>query len=874
MKDLNIFMSLFKGRTDCLGMNQICLKEKLTEDHYRRHVEGFQRIGVYPIVDKEWTTWIACDIDDGDFEKARNIQSRAKHFGLESYIERSKSKGFHVWTFFDEKVKAVKVRLVFEMILEECEFVCELFPKQDLVEDGKYGNFIFLPLFGGNVRQDKTVFVDDVNKIIISQVSELNKIFINKSKILDSIIDENELVRKEDYTSSSPANNASFKPLIKPKPCIEKMKDVGVRAGQRNAASFRLAIYYKQMNLDIDEVINLVSTWNKHNTKPLSLSEIKTTVDSVFKNNYKAFSCEEPTLIEFCDKENCPIIKSHDIKKNIAEGIITMTFRNPEVMLFRKKDYEYRFSNFEFTKSGKFKSSLTLSKDKRMIHRDFINLGMSSNRKRFVDASEDKEVDSDLVKLEDLIRQQIEKETKEKILESKQPYIMTELEKEEGLKFLKNTHNVLSEVIKVTNDMGVVGEETLRLMIYLCFTSRITSEPLSVTVKGESSSGKSFACQNIQKLIPEEGYHFVTRATQNAFYHMAEDGMQHRIIYINELPGSESADYSIRTAQSEGDLILMMPIKDPATGNMETITKKVRGPVGFMITTTQAKGHNENETRNFSIFSDDSPKLTKRIGDITTRKALGEEFKIEENRINLWKNIQRLLNPDFKVIIPYAREVFASFPDSPVRIRRDRERFRCLIEIITILHQYHREQKKHEKSGRTMLLSTLADYHIAKEIAGDVLTWTIFELSPSAEEIWQKILEMNEGHSSMSASEGEPGAEFSFQYKDLAEAMNWKVPKVKKWIYSLIGSSMIEYAEGGAGGRGKASTFRIAKINKNFSSQALGFLPEVRTIFKDHECDKELFYNPFTGEPVDVMNAEAPAGLIPSGIKEEIEWEE
>ncbi len=53
--------------------------------------------------------------------------------------------------------------------------------------------------------------------------------------------------------------------------------------------------------------------------------------------------------------------------------------------------------------------------------------------------------------------------------------------------------------------MGIVGENILRVMVYLCFTSRITEHPLSITVKGESSSGKSFACQLVKKLIPEEG---------------------------------------------------------------------------------------------------------------------------------------------------------------------------------------------------------------------------------------------------------------------------------------------------------------------------------------------------------------------------------
>jgi hypothetical protein len=379
--------------------------------------------------------------------------------------------------------------------------------------------------------------------------------------------------------------------------------------------------------------------------------------------------CEDAVIAPFCDKEKCPLTNAQNRKEQIDAGIITMVFRDPESMVFRKKNYEYRLTNFEFTKSGKFKNSLTLSKDGKIVHKDIVNLGMASNRKRFITAGKDEELDSDLIKIEDLVKKQLEKEEHEKLLAPKQLYIMTEGEKNEAIKFLEATPNLLYHVIDLTNRMGVMGEETLRLMVYLCYTSRILKDPLSMTVKGEASSGKSFSCTNVQRLIPEEGYHFITRATQNAFFHLSEDGMQHRIIYINELQGSESADYSIRTAQSEGDLILMMPIKDPQTGDMETVTKRVKGPVGFLITTTKAQMFDENETRNFSIFSDDSPQLTQAIGDITVRKVLGETFKVDEKELNLWKNIQRLLNPDFKVIIPYAKEVFSSFPDKPVRIR-------------------------------------------------------------------------------------------------------------------------------------------------------------------------------------------------------------
>ena len=872
MAHLTRFIELFSGRRDVYGLQAFCMKEALTKEVFKEHIDGVKRIGVYPLHNGDgsgpggWARWIAADIDDRDFKKAVDIKTRLDLLGIVAYIERSKSKGYHIFSFFNKDIEAFKLRLVYGMVLEQLGIKCELFPKQDEVRDEAFGNFINLPLFGADIHEHKTIFVDDKEEPLITSVTEIEMIQINDVKIIEEIVEMNKLVRRPvalpEHSIAEPVRTGA----LKTPPCVEKIKSNGVKAGQRNEATFRMAVFYKERNIPADDIFNLLIEWNKKNTKsktPIDQQhkEIRNAIESVFRGDYKAFGCGEGVLAEYCNKEECPIVHLSQRKKDIEEGIITMVFRDFDVMVFRQKQYEFRLTSFEFTKGGKFRSSLTLSKDKKIIFKDIVNLDFSASRKRFIKAANDPELDESLIKLQDLVRQTLEKEEKEKLLKPKQLYIMTEQEKEAAIEFLKNTPDILSRVLDVTNRMGVVGEDTLRLMVYLCFTSRTIKEPLSMTVKGESSSGKSFSCQNVQKLIPEEGYHFMTRATQQAFYHMPEDGLQNRIVYINELPGSESADYSIRSAQSEGDLILYLPIKDPATGDMTTVSKRVKGPVGFLVTTTKSGMFDENETRNFAVFSDDSPKLTKSIGNITIRRAMGEEFKVDDSEINLWKNMQRLLSPDFKVLIPYAQEVFETFPDKPVRIRRDRERFRVLLEIITVLHQYHREKKKIKEDGSMGLVSTLADYHIAKIIAESLLTYTIYEMGPASEEIWNNIRAMRDEFEEKVENTGH---DFTFRYKDIAEKMEWGVDKVKKWTLALQKANLIEYSEKTSGGKGKAAIFVLSDRGKTveFSSTALGFLPSIEELYDKYPCDQSLFYNPITGEHVNPAQADSPGGLL------------
>ena len=446
------------------------------------------------------------------------------------------------WMFLEDFIPALEARLVIEMFLKEMEYICEVFPKQDeTTEEHPYGNFIFLPLFGGNIKEGKTVFVDSNNEIIISSVEELSKIKLTPVSVFKDIIELNELKREK--TIITPESQSKPRLLSNSTlPCIERIK-AGIKRGHRNECAFRLSIYLKDRGLAQDEVHTLIEKWNDKNepakdkSRSQTLQELQGVVSSVFKGKYKSYGCESGIILEYCDKETCPIILAQDKKAQIEKGLIVLIFRDPKTMVFRKSNYEYRLTNFDFSKSGKYKCSLTLSnmKEEKIIFKDFVSLDTHTHRERFVKASKDKDVDNDIIKIEDLVRKQLEKEEKEKIAKAKQLYVMTEKEKNEAVRYLENTPHILKDVIALTNQMGIVGEEIIRLMVYLCFTSRILKEPLSITIKGESSSGKSYIPTRVKQLLPEEGVFFITRATANAFYHLPEDGMQHKIIFIEQL---------------------------------------------------------------------------------------------------------------------------------------------------------------------------------------------------------------------------------------------------------------------------------------------------------------------------------------------------
>lgn len=78
--------------------------------HFREHLYGDQEIGTYPVLDNCTARWGCIDIDDDNYDKALEVQQVWDFFHVPSWIERSRSKGFHVWTFCEQWTPAAVLR--------------------------------------------------------------------------------------------------------------------------------------------------------------------------------------------------------------------------------------------------------------------------------------------------------------------------------------------------------------------------------------------------------------------------------------------------------------------------------------------------------------------------------------------------------------------------------------------------------------------------------------------------------------------------------------------------------------------------------------------------------------------------------------------
>lgn len=171
---------------------------------------------------------------------------------------------------------------------------------------------------------------------------------------------------------------------------------------------------------------------------------------------------------------------------------------------------------------------------------------------------------------------------------------------------------LLHNLCLLLDSMGLAGEKDNGCIIYLAVTSRVQRHPICLTVKGESSGGKSYLVERVLTLFPPEAYLALTGMSRQALVY-SDEPLSHRTVVIFERGGMEAADYNIRTLQSEGKIIFETVERDPATNEQHTVRKEKAGPANFIFTTTAPQIHQENETRHWSIFVDESPEQTEAI---------------------------------------------------------------------------------------------------------------------------------------------------------------------------------------------------------------------------------------------------------------------
>ncbi len=236
---VKIFMNVFKGRTDLYakrwisnktgksGYSPVCRNEfsykcekpkvkcnecqfkeliPLTEDVILKHLRGEITIGIYPLLPGDLCNFLAIDFDKKTYEEdVTEFWNICDEFNIPVYVERSRSgNGAHIWIFFEESMPARLARKMGNILLTktmqktslDLDSYDRLFPNQDTMPKGGFGNLISLPFQGESSKNGNTVFVNKYFETEKNQISILSNIKKMKSDEIYAFTDKN---KEDDY---------------------------------------------------------------------------------------------------------------------------------------------------------------------------------------------------------------------------------------------------------------------------------------------------------------------------------------------------------------------------------------------------------------------------------------------------------------------------------------------------------------------------------------------------------------------------------------------------------------------------------------------------------------------------------------------------
>lgn len=407
----------------------------------------------------------------------------------------------------------------------------------------------------------------------------------------------------------------------------------------------------------------------------------------------------------------------------------------------------------------------------------------------------------------------------------------------EALRMGRNA-DLIGELQRDFGRLGIVGEETNRLLLYLAMTSRRMDNPLAVQILSASGAGKSHLQDVVLSLCPEEDLIKLTSLTGQALFYKGEDSLRHKCLAIAEVAGAEGARYALRNLISDRKLVIESTIKNALTGRLETQLNTVHGPTAVFETTTNPDTDAETKSRYLLLSVDESPQQTRAILEAQRHGHTLEGRKRRRAReavIGKHHALQRLLEP-VTVVNPF--EPLLAYGDGAhdngrLALRRDHPKYLNLILAVTFLHQMQRP-RRHDPELGDYIETSLDDIAIANELAHALFGQSLDDLSFPSREALERIAEHVERRAEeakTAGSEKQPAA-VEFSRRELREAFGWSDTRLRVYLRELV---EMEYLAPVSGRNGLRYCYRLLDAGEPGVRRVPG-LKDVETLRQEVQC--------------------------------------
>lgn len=465
---------------------------------------------------------------------------------------------------------------------------------------------------------------------------------------------------------------------------------------------------------------------------------------------------------------------------------------NPDKLVYSTELLEITiWGGVDFGDLSKLKLSLNITPTThKHSFRDEVNLYSNRSKKHFIsDAAEELDLaEGELKSILDAFTKEVEAYR----LEQKESYknrhhqeipLLSPTEKQQAITELQNKE--LVKGLKVAmRQVGLIGEVDNGLLLFLIFLTRDFPHPLHALVHGSSGSGKTNLLKSILKLVPEESKYETTALTENVLFRPPyQDFWKNKILLLEDLDGSYKALLPLREFMSNQSISKFASELNPRSGKYEQIKLEAEGPIVIAGATTKDKVYEDNSNRSFLIHVNESKHHQVQIMDYQNQQAAGLiDLEESEEICQLIQNMQRMLNPEIKVINPFQPSL--KLPEYIFKKLRTNTHYITLIQSITYLHQYQRTIKTNKK-GQPYIETTLEDVQLANELSKQSLLRKSDELSGEERSFFELLKKAVK-----------ESGKATFQSKDIREEYRMHPMKLKRRLDNLQARNYIKKVGG------------------------------------------------------------------------------
>jgi len=401
-------------------------------------------------------------------------------------------------------------------------------------------------------------------------------------------------------------------------------------------------------------------------------------------------------------------------------------------------------------------------------------------------------------------------------------------DRERGMAFLRDPA-LFTRIVDDLSELGYVGEDLNKQLLYLCASSRKLDDPISVLILSQSASGKSFLVDSVKKLMPPEDVVAVTSLSDQALNYLND--LMHKFLVLGEAVHGDVVEHQIREMLSGKELSRMVTIKDPESGKMQSQIVRTPVIVASVLSGTNNAVNPENASRCFLVNTDESKDQTSRIHEYQRQKYSLKRIKANhegsiQTIIRTHQAAQRLLE---KRIIVNTFAPLLDFPVSLMRLRRDHDRFLDLIACVCFLRQY--QKPIHQDGELSYIECDLKDYELAYTIMVEgVMNATVRELPKGAVVVYEEIRDWVREDAKR---QGLKVSEISFTQRQVREATGLGHTWVKHNLRQLVDYEYITVAKGG---NERSKAFYRVRSDEDIQKADLSMIPTpqvMRTLMQE-----------------------------------------